>query len=239
MHSARCACSRPHAPPASLVSCSPRRPRPTANTEALPKAESMTPAPVSPYAAGKVAAEQLLTVWARAYVDAHGGAAVLQRLRAAPKRDDSPYTGVIAIFARALLEGRSPTIHRRRRADARFHLRRERRAGESARDGAGPRARRRDQRRERASASRSTRSTVRWPSSSAAESVRSLRAFASRETCATASLRSIARARYSGTSRASIGARACDARSLGIASSCTRRPDRSPLRSVADPELGR
>jgi nucleoside-diphosphate-sugar epimerase len=79
------------------------------DTESLPKVESMAPSPLSPYAAGKVAGESLLAVWGRCY----GLRTVSLRyfnIFGPGQRDDSPYTGVIAIFARALLEGRRPTI---------------------------------------------------------------------------------------------------------------------------------
>ncbi len=80
------------------------------NAESLPKTEEMPPAPLSPYAAGKLAAEQLLRVWGEVW----GMRTVSLRyfnVFGPRQRDDSPYTGVIAIFARALLEGRAPTIH--------------------------------------------------------------------------------------------------------------------------------
>ncbi|HUH05528.1 MAG TPA: SDR family oxidoreductase [Kofleriaceae bacterium] len=79
------------------------------DTETLPKVESMAPSPLSPYAAGKVASEHLLASWGRCY----GLRTVSLRyfnIFGPGQRDDSPYTGVIAIFARALLEGRRPTI---------------------------------------------------------------------------------------------------------------------------------
>lgn len=75
----------------------------------LPKREEQTPSPLSPYAAGKLAGEHLLKVWAEVY----GLRTVALRyfnVFGPRQRDDSPYTGVIAIFARALLEGRAPTI---------------------------------------------------------------------------------------------------------------------------------
>jgi UDP-glucose 4-epimerase len=75
----------------------------------LPKREAMTPDPRSPYASSKLAGEQLLRVWGLA----HGLGAVSLRyfnVFGPGQRDDSPYTGVIALFARALLEGRAPTI---------------------------------------------------------------------------------------------------------------------------------
>jgi len=79
------------------------------DTEALPKIEAMAPRPCSPYASGKVAGEHLLAVYARCY----GMQTVPLRyfnIFGPRQADDSPYTGVIAIFARALLEGRAPTI---------------------------------------------------------------------------------------------------------------------------------
>jgi nucleoside-diphosphate-sugar epimerase len=80
------------------------------NTEELPKVETMPSCPLSPYASGKLAAEHLLAVWGRM----HGMHTVCLRyfnIFGPRQADDSPYTGVIAIFARALLEGRRVTIH--------------------------------------------------------------------------------------------------------------------------------
>jgi nucleoside-diphosphate-sugar epimerase len=80
------------------------------NSETLPKTEDMTPAPLSPYAVGKLASEHMLGVWGRE----HGLHTVSLRyfnVFGPRQADDSPYTGVIAIFARALFEGRGPTIH--------------------------------------------------------------------------------------------------------------------------------
>ena len=76
----------------------------------LPKIETMTTDPVSPYASGKVAAEQLMKVWGRCF----GLKTVCLRyfnVFGPRQADDSPYTGVIALFVRALLEGRSPRIY--------------------------------------------------------------------------------------------------------------------------------
>ena len=76
----------------------------------LPKREDALPDPRSPYASGKVAGEHLLRVWGLA----HGLRTVSLRyfnVFGPRQADDSPYTGVIAIFARALLEGRAPTIY--------------------------------------------------------------------------------------------------------------------------------
>ena len=80
------------------------------DTPTLPKIESMPSAPASPYASGKLAGEQLLRVWGNVY----GMRTVALRyfnIFGPRQADDSPYTGVIALFARALLEGRRVTIH--------------------------------------------------------------------------------------------------------------------------------
>jgi nucleoside-diphosphate-sugar epimerase len=79
------------------------------DSEELPKHESMPVNPLSPYASGKVAAEHHLQYWARV----HGLETVALRyfnVFGPRQADDSPYTGVIALFAKALLEGRAPTI---------------------------------------------------------------------------------------------------------------------------------
>ncbi len=80
------------------------------NSEVLPKTEAMLPAPLSPYASGKVAGEHLLRVYGAVY----GMRTVSLRyfnVFGPRQTDDSPYTGVIAIFARSLLGGTSPTIY--------------------------------------------------------------------------------------------------------------------------------
>jgi nucleoside-diphosphate-sugar epimerase len=79
------------------------------DSPSLPKREDMAPEPLSPYASGKVAGEHLLRVWGRA----HRMKTVSLRyfnVFGPRQRDDSPYTGVIALFARALIDGRSATI---------------------------------------------------------------------------------------------------------------------------------
>ena len=80
------------------------------NSLVLPKVEDMPPHPMSPYASGKLAAEHLL----RVYGELHGMRTVALRyfnIFGPRQADDSPYTGVIALFARALLEGRRATIY--------------------------------------------------------------------------------------------------------------------------------
>jgi UDP-glucose 4-epimerase len=79
------------------------------DSELLPKVETMTPSPLSPYASGKVAGEHLLQVYAHVY----GMRTVALRyfnVFGPRQADDSPYTGVIALFAKALLEGRRARI---------------------------------------------------------------------------------------------------------------------------------
>jgi len=79
------------------------------DSEVLPKVEDFPVNPLSPYASGKIAGEHLMAVWGRCY----GMRTVCLRYFNVfgPRQvDDSPYTGVIALFARALLEGRAPTI---------------------------------------------------------------------------------------------------------------------------------
>jgi nucleoside-diphosphate-sugar epimerase len=76
----------------------------------LPHDESQPPDPLSPYASGKLAAEQLLRVWGRL----HGLRTVALRyfnVFGPRQADDSPYSGVIALFARALLSGEVPTVY--------------------------------------------------------------------------------------------------------------------------------
>ncbi len=80
------------------------------NTPTLPKHEDMPSNPLSPYALQKVVAEQYLQMFTRLY----GLETVSTRYFNVfgPRQDPtSPYSGVISVFATALLENRSPTIH--------------------------------------------------------------------------------------------------------------------------------
>ncbi len=79
------------------------------DTEVLPKVETMTPHPKSPYAAQKLMGEYYASVWA----DCFGIETVALRYFNVygPRQDpSSPYSGVISLFMKALLERRSPTI---------------------------------------------------------------------------------------------------------------------------------
>jgi nucleoside-diphosphate-sugar epimerase len=80
------------------------------NTPTLPKREDMPPNPLSPYALQKLVAEQ----YGRMFTALYGFEVVTIRYFNVfgPRQDPgSPYSGVISLFATALLEGRQPTIY--------------------------------------------------------------------------------------------------------------------------------
>jgi nucleoside-diphosphate-sugar epimerase len=80
------------------------------NTPTLPKHEGMPTNPLSPYALQKVVAEQYLQMFTRLY----GLETVSIRYFNVfgPRQDpSSPYSGVISVFATALLENRPPKIY--------------------------------------------------------------------------------------------------------------------------------
>jgi len=79
-------------------------------TPTLPKHEEMPTQPLSPYALQKVIGEQYLQLFTRLY----GLETVAIRYFNVfgPRQDpSSPYSGVISVFATALLENRPPTIY--------------------------------------------------------------------------------------------------------------------------------
>lgn len=77
--------------------------------ERLPKVETDTPAPVSPYASSKLAAEHIMLAWAKSYNIATVSLRYFNIF--GPRQPaDSPYSAVIAIFAKQLLEGQAPII---------------------------------------------------------------------------------------------------------------------------------
>jgi nucleoside-diphosphate-sugar epimerase len=80
------------------------------DTPTLPKVETMTPAPLSPYAVSKLAGERYCLVWAAVY----GLPAIALRYFNVfgPRQDPtSDYAAVIPRFATAMLAGRAPTIY--------------------------------------------------------------------------------------------------------------------------------
>ncbi len=80
------------------------------NSAVLPKREDMRSAPVTPYALQKFVGEQ----YCQMFTSLYGLETVTTRYfnvfgpRQAP---DSPYSGVISLFIKALLTGKSPVIH--------------------------------------------------------------------------------------------------------------------------------
>jgi UDP-glucose 4-epimerase len=80
------------------------------DTETLPKVETMEPRPKSPYAVQKLVGEH----YAAAFRECYGLETVSLRFFNVygPRQDpSSPYSGVISVFMRCLLEGASPTVY--------------------------------------------------------------------------------------------------------------------------------
>ena len=80
------------------------------DTEVLPKVETMSPRPKSPYALQKLAGEYYCGVFAECF----GLETVVLRYFNVfgPRQDpSSPYSGVLSLFIRAILERRPPTIY--------------------------------------------------------------------------------------------------------------------------------
>lgn len=74
-----------------------------------PKLETQAPAPLSPYAVGKLSGEHIMRAWSASY-----GISTLSlryfNIFGPRQPADSPYSAVIAVFARTLMAGESPTI---------------------------------------------------------------------------------------------------------------------------------
>lgn len=76
----------------------------------LPKVETQTPKPLSPYAASKLAGEHLMSVWANCY----GLSTVSLRyfnIFGPRQNPDSAYAAVVASFVKSLLAGDPPTVY--------------------------------------------------------------------------------------------------------------------------------
>jgi nucleoside-diphosphate-sugar epimerase len=80
------------------------------NTLTLPKHEGMPTSPLSPYALQKVVGEQYLQMFTTLY---QLETVTIRYFNVFGPRQDpsSPYSGVISLFATALLENRAPTIY--------------------------------------------------------------------------------------------------------------------------------
>jgi UDP-N-acetylglucosamine/UDP-N-acetyl-alpha-D-glucosaminouronate 4-epimerase len=80
------------------------------NTPTLPKHEDMPNSPLSPYALQKVVGEQYLQMFTMLY--ALETVSIRYFNVFGPRQDpSSPYSGVISVFATALIENRPPTIY--------------------------------------------------------------------------------------------------------------------------------
>ena len=80
------------------------------DTEVLPKVETMNPRPKSPYALQKLAGEYYCNI----FTECFGLQTVALRYFNVfgPRQDpSSPYSGVLSLFIRSILERRSPTIY--------------------------------------------------------------------------------------------------------------------------------
>jgi len=78
-------------------------------SEVLPKVETQLPMPVSPYGASKLAGEQIMRAWAQSY---RLSTVSLRYFNIFGPRQpaDSPYSAVVAVFAKKLLSGEQPVI---------------------------------------------------------------------------------------------------------------------------------
>lgn len=80
------------------------------DTQALPKTETMTALPLSPYAVSKLAGEHLMRVWSGCY--GLSTACVRYFNIFGPRQSaDSAYAAVISAFAKRLLAGQAPVIY--------------------------------------------------------------------------------------------------------------------------------
>jgi UDP-glucose 4-epimerase len=80
------------------------------DTEELPKHEAILPTPLSPYAAGKLAGEHYVSVYARTM--GLDGVSLRYFNIFGPRQDpSSPYSGVISLFIKFMSQGQRPTIY--------------------------------------------------------------------------------------------------------------------------------
>ena len=80
------------------------------DTTELPKHEKMVPLPLSPYAAGKLAGESYVAVYARTM--GLDGVSLRYFNVFGPRQDpSSPYSGVISLFSLHMAQGKNPIIY--------------------------------------------------------------------------------------------------------------------------------
>ncbi len=75
----------------------------------LPKTETDLPDPLSPYAASKLAGEHAVRAWSRSF-DLPAVSLRYFNVFGPRQPADSPYSGVVALFARKMLAGETPVI---------------------------------------------------------------------------------------------------------------------------------
>jgi UDP-glucose 4-epimerase len=80
------------------------------DTEVLPKTETMLPRPKSPYATQKLMGEYYASVFSSCF-DIETVSLRFFNVYGPRQDPTSPYSGVLSLFMRALIERRSPTIH--------------------------------------------------------------------------------------------------------------------------------
>ncbi|MEM7622919.1 MAG: NAD-dependent epimerase/dehydratase family protein [Planctomycetota bacterium] len=80
------------------------------NSPGLPKHEGDLPAPVSPYAASKLAGEHVIAASAETY-GVSGVSLRYFNVFGPRQRPDTPYAGVVPAFASKLLQGEPPVVH--------------------------------------------------------------------------------------------------------------------------------
>ena len=106
----RSTCSRPRGGPEFAGSCSPHPAAPTATRSSFPSTRPCLPTPLSPYAAGKLAGEHYVSVYARTM--GLDGVSLRYFNIFGPRQDpSSPYSGVISLFIKFMSQGQRPTIH--------------------------------------------------------------------------------------------------------------------------------
>ena len=105
------------------------------DTIELPKHEDMLPKPLSPYAAGKLAGEHYVRVYAQTM--GLDGVSLRYFNIFGPRQDpSSPYSGVISIFIKTMSQGQRPTIYGDGTANPRLYLCGQRRGRQPRRDAA-------------------------------------------------------------------------------------------------------
>ena len=106
-----------------------------ATRSSFPNTKTCLPHPLSPYAAGKLAGEHYVRVYAQTM--GLDGVSLRYFNIFGPRQDpSSPYSGVISIFIKKMSQGERPTIYGDGYSNARLYLCRQRRGRQPGRDAA-------------------------------------------------------------------------------------------------------